>query len=102
MENNTVLTSTSLSVTPEELRAEADAMAAERAPRRFAVFALDEVEQDGVILAWGQHFDDGRVVLTGDTAPVHGRFSSLRTALRACRCGATTVHVSWVDAAPER
>ncbi|MFD6097751.1 hypothetical protein ACFVWN_03690 [Nocardiopsis flavescens] len=86
---------------PEELRAEADALAAEEAPRRFAVFALDEAEQDGVILAWGQHFSDGRVVLTGDAAPVHGRFASLRTALRVCRPGGASVHVSWVDPAPE-
>ncbi|MEV2274875.1 hypothetical protein AB0I72_04765 [Nocardiopsis sp. NPDC049922] len=86
---------------PGELRTEADALAREEAPRRFAVFALDEVEQDGVIIAWGQQFKDGRVALVGDAARIHGTFGSLRSALRVCGRGDGTTHVSWVDPEPE-
>jgi hypothetical protein len=100
MENNTARQTILLAMTPEALRAEADTLAAEEAPRRFAVFALDYDEQDGVILAWGQHFDDGRVILTGDAAPVHGRFDSLRSALRVCGRDDTPTYVSWIDPEP--
>ncbi|WP_156366094.1 hypothetical protein [Nocardiopsis sp. NRRL B-16309] len=100
MENNSTCRSNTLTITPEALRAEADALASEEAPRRFAVFAMDFDEYDGVILAWGQRFRDGRVVLTGDTAPVHGRFGSLRTALRVCTVGDARTYVSWVDPEP--
>ncbi|NYJ33280.1 hypothetical protein [Nocardiopsis aegyptia] len=101
MENNSTRQSILLAITPEALRAEADALATEEAPRRFAVFAMDDDEQDGVILAWGQYFGDGRVVLTGDAAPIHGRFGSLRSALRVCSRGDTQTYVSWVDPAPK-
>ncbi|MFE3457235.1 hypothetical protein ACFXKD_06790 [Nocardiopsis aegyptia] len=61
---------------------------------------MDDDEHDGVILAWGQHFRDGRVVLTGDAAPIHGRFESLRSALRVCARGDALTYVSWVDPEP--
>lgn len=100
MENSTAPQVHFLTRSPEILRAEADALACEEAPRRFAVFALDYDEHDGVIVAWGQHFEDGHVVLTGDAVPVRGTFASLRSALRVCGHEGTATHVAWVDPEP--
>ncbi|HIY42579.1 MAG TPA: hypothetical protein H9836_15835 [Candidatus Nocardiopsis merdipullorum] len=100
MENSTALKPGLVNLTSEALRAEADALAFEEAPRRFAVFAMNEEEQDAVILAWGQHFNDGHVALTGDATPVRGSFCSLHSALRVCGLGNTAIHVTWIDPEP--
>lgn len=85
---------------PEALRAEADALAREEAPRLFAVLALDHEEGDGVIIAWGQLFRNGHVTLTGAAFPVRGSFGSLRSALRFCERGTTDTHITWIDQEP--
>ncbi|WP_116245186.1 hypothetical protein [Nocardiopsis sp. FIRDI 009] len=101
MENTTAQRVHPFAITHDDLRSEADALAAEQAPRRFAILALDHDEQDGVILAWGPRFGDGRVVLTGETAPIRGTFGSLDSALRLFRYGGDTTYVTWIDPAPE-
>ncbi|WP_017600214.1 hypothetical protein [Nocardiopsis lucentensis] len=101
MENTTAQRAHTFALISEDLRSEADALAAEQAPRRFAVLALDYAEQDGVILAWGLCFGDGRVVLTGETAPIRGTFGSLDSALRLFRHGEDTTYVTWVDPEPD-
>ncbi|OLT29123.1 hypothetical protein BJF83_00400 [Nocardiopsis sp. CNR-923] len=101
MENTTARLVHPFDLAPDDLRAEADALACEEAPHRFAVFALDEAEQDGVILAWGLRFGNGRVVLVGDGAPIRGTFGSLRSALRVCAYGGAETYVAWVDPEPD-
>ncbi|RKS09817.1 hypothetical protein DFP74_5562 [Nocardiopsis sp. Huas11] len=101
MHNNAAAPMLSLSLTPAALRAEADLLAAEEAPRRFAVCAMDYDESDAVVLAWGQAFRDGRVTLIGDAMPVQGSFASVRSALRVCRAPGVPLHLAWVDPEPK-
>ncbi|MGW8528407.1 MULTISPECIES: hypothetical protein [Nocardiopsidaceae] len=101
MQNTTAVPILSPVLAPGALRAEAELMAAEAAPRRFAVCAMDYDESDAVVLAWGQAFRDGRVTLVGDAVPVRGTFSSVRSALRVCRALGAPLHVAWVDPEPE-
>lgn len=100
MTNNTTPGFEPLFPTPEALRAEADALAREEAPRLFAVLALNHEEGDGVIIAWGQLFRNGHVTLTGAAFPVRGSFGSLRSALRFCERGPTDTHITWIDQEP--
>src|SRR5699024_5465256 len=97
MTNNTTPGFEPLFPTPEALRAEADALAREEAPRLFAVLALNHEEGDGVIIAWGQLFRNGHVTLTGAAFPVRGSFGYLRYALRFCERGPTASHITCRD-----
>ncbi|MCK9870001.1 hypothetical protein MRI28_10145 [Nocardiopsis dassonvillei] len=102
MKHNTVVPIPSLTFTPASLRAETDLLVIEEAPRRFAVCAMNYDESDAVILAWGQAFRDGHVTLDGAAVPVRGTFTSVRSALRACRTPGFPLHVAWVDAEPQQ
>lgn len=73
-------------------------LAAECAPRRFALCWLDAEDQDGGVLAWGLAFPNGAAVAIGDGGdPVVGRFVSAESACRFLGRGEDAVLV-WLDA----
>jgi hypothetical protein len=79
------------------LRTEVIELAAEQAPRRFALGWIDTEADDGGILAWGlQTGEDESVVFSASGARVLGRFSSAEQARRLFSRSGEVVLV-WLD-----
>lgn len=82
------------------LEREAAELAAEEAPRRFALCWIDAEEADGGILYWGLAFRDHHAVVCGDSGRSFGIFPSAEAARRRFS-RARTVTLVWLDAPGE-
>ena len=81
---------------PKSLRAEAAELAAEYAPRRFALCWLDVEEDDGGILLWGLELASDRVIVMGEDGYALGVFSSAEAA-RTRFAHARDLVLIWLD-----
>jgi len=83
--------------TQAALRDELAELAAEYAPRRFALCWLDAKDKDGGVLAWGLAFPSGEVAVTGDDdLRVLGVFASAERARDLLGRGGELILV-WLD-----
>lgn len=83
--------------TQTPLRDELAELAAECAPRRFALCWLDVDDEDGGIFAWGLAFSSEEVVVIGDDdRRVLGVFASAERARRLLGRGGDLVLI-WLD-----
>lgn len=78
------------------LEREAAELAAEQAPRRFALCWIDVDEEDGGVLYWGLEFRDGDAVVCGDSGRSFGIFQGAEAARRRFS-RARTVTLVWLD-----
>lgn len=83
-----------------DLEKESAELAAEEAPRRFALCWIDAEHDDGGILYWGLEFRDGDALVCRDSGRSFGMFESAEAARR--RFSRTrTVTLIWLDAPRE-
>lgn len=82
------------------LEREAAELAAEEAPRRFALCWIDADEEDGGILYWGLEFRDGDAVVCGGSGRSFGIFQGAEAARRRFS-RVRTVTLVWLDGPPE-
>ncbi|MEU5990160.1 hypothetical protein ABZ806_14415 [Spirillospora sp. NPDC047418] len=81
----------------EALRAEVAELAAEHAPRLFALCWTDAEADDGGILGWGLEVREGHVIVCGDSGSrILGRCSSADQARRSFG-RSRSVEVVWLD-----
>jgi hypothetical protein len=80
------------------LLAEAAELAAEIAPRRFSVCALDVEADDCAVLAWGLAFPGRAVLCKLDGRPA-GTFVSAESSMRVFRRGGE-LRLIWIDPDP--
>ncbi|GAA1820464.1 hypothetical protein [Actinomadura chokoriensis] len=81
----------------EALRAEVSELAAEHAPRLFALCWLDAAADDGGILGWGLAVHEGHVIACGGSGGrILGRCSSADQARRLFG-RSRSVEVVWLD-----
>ncbi|NKZ06840.1 hypothetical protein [Actinomadura latina] len=81
----------------EALRAEVTDLAAEHAPRLFALCWIDAEADNGGILGWGLEVDEGHVVVCGDSGSrILGHCSSADQARRLFG-RSRSVEVVWLD-----
>ncbi|GAA2107249.1 hypothetical protein [Actinomadura alba] len=80
------------------LLAEAAELAAETAPRRYSVCALDVEAEDGAVLAWGLAFPGRAVLCKLDGRPA-GTFVSAESSMRMLRRRGE-VRLIWIDPDP--
>jgi hypothetical protein len=79
------------------LQQEVAELAAEEAPRRFAICWVDVEEDDGGVLCWGLQFRDGEALVHHDDGAWSGRFESAEVARRML-ARTRTVTLVWIDA----
>jgi hypothetical protein len=71
-------------------------LAAENAPRRFALCWLDEDEQDGGVCLWGMELPFDRAIVVGEDGHPLGVFSSAEAARKSFGRGRELVLI-WLD-----
>jgi hypothetical protein len=82
--------------TRSELEAEVAELAAEHAPRRFALCWADAEEDDGGVRSWGLQFRDGGAVVCAASGGSFGTFEDAEAARRLfSRVGPVTL--VWLD-----
>jgi len=81
----------------EELQAEMAQLAADFAPRRFAIFEVAADRLDASVFAWGLAWPD-RVVICDDDGFRARRFATVDGALRASG-QSDRLHLIWIDEA---
>jgi hypothetical protein len=80
----------------KSLRDEVAELAAEYAPRRFALCWLDPDEDDGGICLWGLELSPDRALVVGEDGHPFGVFSSAEAACRRFGRGGELVLI-WLD-----
>lgn len=81
-----------------DLEKEAAEIAAEYAPRRFALCWIDSEQDDGGVLCWGLQLPDGPALVVRDSGGWSGRFRDAETARRVFSRTRRTVTLVWLDA----
>ncbi|WP_460351569.1 hypothetical protein [Actinoallomurus acanthiterrae] len=80
-----------------DLEQEAAELAAEYAPRPFALCWIDADQDDGGVLCWGLQLRDGHALVCAESGDWRGRFDDAETARRVLS-RTRTVTLVWLDA----
>src|SRR3954467_14449977 len=96
MRRHTVWCMTKISTFPD-LEQEVAELAAEVAPRRFALCWIDAEQDDGGVVCWGLQLLDGHAMVWAESGGWCGRFEDAEAARRVFS-RARRVPLVWLDA----